>query len=93
LADSDLVDLFNWTETEFLARTEGSAIRRIGYEGWLRNLAVGLGNAPSDERIIKALQQKRETTTPLVQEHIDWALEQQAEPNRRRKRKIQNSAL
>lgn len=91
LADSDLVDLFNWTEEEFLARTEGSAIRRVGYEGWLRNIAVGLGNAPSDERIIAALQQKHPTTSTLVQEHIDWALAQQANPNRRRKRKIQQA--
>lgn len=88
LADSDLVDLFNWTEAEFLARTEGSAIRRIGYEGWLRNIAIGLGNAPSDARITQALQQKRDTASALVQEHIDWALAQQANPTRRRRRKI-----
>ncbi|MES2822628.1 MAG: tRNA epoxyqueuosine(34) reductase QueG [Pseudomonadota bacterium] len=90
LADGDLVALFQWTENEYLANTEGSAIRRIGYEGWLRNLAVGLGNAPSDLRIVEALTQKREHTSDLVKEHIDWALEQQAKPNRRRKRKIQN---
>ena len=90
LADSDLVTLFNWTEAEYLKNTEGSAIRRIGYEGWLRNLAVGLGNAPSDMGIIHALQTKRATSTPLVQEHIDWALAQQAKTNHRRKRKIQN---
>lgn len=90
LADSDLLDLFMWSETEFLARTEGSAIRRIGYEGWLRNIAVGLGNAPSDELIITALKSRRETCSDLVKEHIDWALVQQQNPNRRRKRKIQN---
>ncbi len=90
LANSDLVTLFNWTETEYLANTEGSAIRRIGYEGWLRNLAVGLGNAPSDVRIIEALESKRESVSPLIQEHIDWALTQQAKVNYRRKRKIQN---
>ncbi len=88
LADSDLVDLFNWSEEEFLARTEGSAIRRIGYEGWLRNLAVGLGNAPSDERIVIALKNKKDQASPMVREHIDWALMQQAQPNRRRKRKL-----
>lgn len=88
LADSDLVDLFNWSEAEFLANTEGSAIRRIGYEGWLRNLAVGLGNAPSDERTFNALQKKWEQVSPLVQEHIEWALAQHENPNRRRKRKI-----
>lgn len=90
LADSDLLDLFMWSETEFLERTEGSAIRRIGYEGWLRNLAVGLGNAPSDERIMEALKHRRESCSKLVKEHIDWALLQQQNPNRRRKRKIQN---
>ena len=91
LADSDLVELFNWTEEEFLARTEGSAIRRVGYEGWLRNIAVGLGNAPSDVRIITALTEKRAVSSALVKEHIDWALVQQANPQRRRKRKIRNS--
>ena len=89
LANSDLVTLFNWTEAEYLANTEGSAIRRIGYEGWVRNLAVGLGNAPSDLRIIEALRSKRESVSALVQEHIDWALAQQAKVNYRRKRKTQ----
>jgi epoxyqueuosine reductase len=83
--------LFKWTEEEFLARTEGSAIRRIGYEGWLRNLAVGLGNAPSDERIIETLNAKKDQVSSLVKEHIDWALVQQANPQRRRKRKIQRN--
>lgn len=90
LADADLLNLFMWSEAEFLARTEGSAIRRIGYEGWLRNLAVGLGNAPSDNLIIDALQQRREAASDLLKEHIDWALAQQQNPQRRRKRKIQN---
>ncbi len=89
LADGDLVELFNWSEAEFLARTEGSAIRRIGYELWQRNLAVGLGNAPSEDKIIQSLQAKREQASDLVREHIDWALAQQAQPERRRKRKIQ----
>ncbi len=89
LADSDLVDLFNWTEDEFLARTEGSAIRRIGYEGWQRNLAVGLGNAPASPTIISALEARRNGASPLVAEHIDWALAQLRNPERRRQRKIQ----
>ncbi len=88
LADSDLVTLFNWTEAEYLNYTEGSAIRRIGYEGWLRNLAVGLGNAPSSPEIIEALIYKRPLVSELVQEHIDWALQQQAKVNYIRKRKI-----
>jgi epoxyqueuosine reductase len=88
LANSDLVTLFNWTEAEYLANTEGSAIRRIGYEGWLRNLAVGLGNAPRDERIMEALIRKSESCSALVKEHIDWALKQQAQMGYRRVRKI-----
>ena len=93
LADSDLLTLFNWSETEFLTYTEGSAIRRVGYEGWLRNLAVGLGNASSDSQIIAALERKRPQVSVMVQEHIDWALAQQAQPRRRRKRKIHASAI
>lgn len=92
-ADSDLVTLFNWSETEFLAHTEGSAIRRTGYEGWLRNLAVGLGNAPRDEEIIAALTRKRPHVSTLVQEHIDWALAQQGKMNYRRKRKIHRAEI
>ncbi len=90
LHNRDLLDLFHWTEEEFLQKTEGSAIRRTGYQGWLRNIAIGLGNAPSDENIIQSLKIKREDCSPMVKEHIDWALAQQQNPNRRRKRKIQN---
>ncbi len=74
-----MLELFAWSEGEFLRHTEGSAIRRIGYERWQRNLAVGLGNAlraTGDEAIIRALHQRRESATPLVREHIDWALAQ-----------------
>jgi epoxyqueuosine reductase len=88
----DLIDLFLWTEEEFVQKTEGSAIRRAGYDGWLRNIAIGLGNAPSDEKIIQALTIKRKDVSDMVKEHIDWALVQQQNPNRRRKRKIQNSS-
>lgn len=59
LDNSDLLSLFMWTEEEFLRNTEGSAIRRIGYARWLRNLSVGLGNAPYQANIINALQQRR----------------------------------
>jgi len=88
LGSSDLIDLFNWSESEFLKRTEGSAIRRVGYEGWRRNLAIGLGNAPSDIRIIEALNRELPEASPLLQEHLQWALSQQAKPTHRRKRKI-----
>ena len=63
-------------EETFLKKTEGSAIRRTGYQGWLRNLAVALGNSPADSRTIKALQ-SRLGVSDLVDEHIRWAIEQQ----------------
>jgi epoxyqueuosine reductase len=71
---TDLITLFSWSEEEFLRKTEGSAIRRIGYECWLRNIAVALGNAPRDEKIIAALQSKRQHDSALVREHVEWAL-------------------
>jgi epoxyqueuosine reductase len=76
LDDTDLLTLFLWSEKEFLKYTEGSAIRRIGYQQWIRNLAVALGNAPASPEIINALRQRMADTSALVQEHIQWALEQ-----------------
>jgi epoxyqueuosine reductase len=76
LDDAALVGLFNWTEEEFLQRTEGSAIRRAGYECWLRNLAVALGNAPTSPEIIGALQARADYPSELVREHVAWALAQ-----------------
>ena len=75
-----LVDLFNWSEGEFLRYTEGSAIRRIGYECWLRNLAVGLGNAPASAVIVAALQARLTHPSELVREHVEWALTRQLQP-------------
>ena len=69
-----LIELFAWTEEQFLKRTEGSAIRRTGYEGWLRNLAVALGNAPRDPAVIAALKARAEHPSALVREHVSWAL-------------------
>ena len=69
-----LLDLFQWDEDEFLKHTEGSAIRRIGYERWCRNIAVALGNAPPSREITQALKAKREQASDMVIEHIDWAL-------------------
>lgn len=77
--DQPLLSLFNWSEAEFLKHTEGSPIRRTGYEGWLRNCAVALGNAPFDPLIVRALSAKRPAVSPMVQEHIDWALAQQSQ--------------
>jgi epoxyqueuosine reductase len=76
LDQAKLAALFMWTEAEFLTRTEGSPIRRAGFEGWQRNLAIGLGNGPATPDTLHALQQQRPSATPMVMEHIDWALDQ-----------------
>ena len=73
-----LAQLFAWTEAEFLARTEGSAIRRIGYQRWLRNIAVALGNAPSTPANLAALAARRGDPSELVREHVTWALGEHA---------------
>lgn len=69
-----LIDLFNWTEEQFLKYTEGSAIRRIGYECWLRNIAVALGNGPRNDAVVTALQARLHHPSTLVREHVEWAL-------------------
>ncbi len=74
LATATLLELFCWDETTFLKRTEGSAIRRIGYVQWLRNLAVALGNAPSAPEVVNALRSRSDHAHPLVREHIEWGL-------------------
>jgi len=76
LDGSKLIELFAWTEAQFLERTEGSAIRRIGFECWMRNIAVALGNAPTNDAVISALMARREDPSELVREHVCWALEQ-----------------
>ena len=76
LDDADLVDLFAWSEEEFLNKTEGSAIRRIGYDCWLRNIAIALGNAESTPGIVESLESRKESASEMVREHIEWALEQ-----------------
>ena len=76
LDDSTLVQLFAWSEQEFLDKTRGSPIRRIGHERWLRNIAVALGNAPGSPEIIAALQSRRDQPSGLVREHVQWALAQ-----------------
>lgn len=78
LEDSELVDLFLWSEEEFEHNTAGSAIRRIGYTRWLRNIAIALGNAPCSEKTISALRQRADHPAALIREHVAWALEQQA---------------
>jgi epoxyqueuosine reductase len=81
LTDRKLLDLFAWSEKEFLSNTQGGPIRRIGYQSWLRNIAVALGNAIRDDdsdtgEIIQALENKRLSASTMVCEHIDWALAQ-----------------
>ena len=78
LDEATLLELFDWTEEEFLSRTEGSAIRRIGYRCWLRNIAVALGNAIPSPDIIQALLTRRDNPDEMVAEHVLWALERQA---------------
>jgi len=73
LDSSRLDELFAWTEAEFLERTEGSAIRRIGYERWLRNIAVALGNAPSTPANLAALAARADDSSAVVREHVAWA--------------------
>ena len=76
LDDISLVECFSWTEDEFKQKMAGSAIYRIGYEQWLRNIAIGLGNAPSKPEVINALKARKDNTSDLIKEHIDWALAQ-----------------
>lgn len=76
LDNSDLLSLFSWTEAEFLERTAGSAIRRSGYDGWQRNLAIALGNGPFSSAAVDALQQRLASSSDMVAEHIHWALTQ-----------------
>jgi epoxyqueuosine reductase len=86
LEDAQLVELFGWSESTFLRKTEGSALRRTGYLGWLRNLAVALGNAPYGQNIIEALNGRLKDDSPMVLEHVQWALAQQMNkqpPNQR----------
>ena len=78
LDDVDLVELFNWNEEEFLTKTEGSPIRRAGYESWLRNIAIGLGNAKTSEDILGALNLRKNDPSEIVREHVLWAINRHA---------------
>jgi epoxyqueuosine reductase len=73
-----LVELFAWSEDKFDSRLRGSPIRRIGYERWLRNIAVGLGNAPSSPQVVNALSSRKNHPSALVREHVRWALSRHA---------------
>ncbi len=81
MSGAQLVELFSWSEEEFLSRTEGSPIRRIGHERWLRNIAVAMGNAlraKEDAAIRSALESRINDASALVQEHVAWALRRPA---------------
>ena len=95
LHPAKLLELWQWSEQEFLSKTQGSPIRRIGFESWMRNIAVALGNAAFSLQNIAALNQQRGVISELVDEHIVWAVaqqeqkaEQQGVPNRKLKRLI-----
>jgi len=75
LTDRKLIDLFAWSEKKFLDNTEGTAIRRIGYEAWLRNITIALGNAKPNNEIKLALEKRRPNASKMLIEHIDWALD------------------
>jgi epoxyqueuosine reductase len=72
-----LLSLFGWTKEEFETKLQGSPIRRIGFERWQRNLAVAIGNADPNEQTISDLRRKKDAASPMVAEHIDWAIKQQ----------------
>ena len=76
LDHSQLAELFSWSEAQFLERTRGSAIRRIGHSRWLRNIAVALGNAPTSPGLLESLRSRAQDPSPLVREHVHWALQQ-----------------
>jgi epoxyqueuosine reductase len=76
LDHAQLTDLFAWSEADFFDRTSGSPIRRIGYQRWLRNVAVALGNAPTSEPVLSALGAREHHPSALVREHVQWALAQ-----------------
>lgn len=91
LDSRDLLTLFEWDEATFLKNTAGSPIRRTGYRNWQRNLAIGLGNAPSSDSIIAALEKRLTDASPVLAEHIQWAIRQQRTPDRKRKRKVKQN--
>ena len=76
LGDPELVELFGWTEAEYVERTQGSALKRLGYGRWLRNIAIALGNAPTSPPVLAALRSRSGNADPVVREHVAWALAQ-----------------
>jgi epoxyqueuosine reductase len=96
LQNRSLLELFNWTEEEFLAYSEGSPIRRIGYQRWLRNISVALGNAPTSEAIVNALKNELALDhSEMLNEHLQWAIDQHQDQipvfNERLKKRLINA--
>lgn len=79
LRNRPLTELFAWSEADFLAHTSGTAIRRIGHERWLRNVAIALGNGPAHQEALQALMNRQQHPSELVREHVNWALSQLSE--------------
>ena len=84
LDSTDLLELFSWDEATFLDRTRGMALRRVNFEQWQRNLAIALGNAPTSRSIVDALNERLDSASPMVREHIDWALGEQHKGDQRK---------
>lgn len=82
LESAQLAELFCWSEKTWLQKTEGSAIRRIGYDRWLRNIAVALGNAKTSPEVVGALETRQHETSELLAEHVQWALAQHRSENK-----------
>ena len=82
LESVELAELFSWSEKSWLQRTEGSAIRRIGYERWLRNIAIALGNAKTTPEVVGALETRQHAASELLAEHVHWALAQHSNDNK-----------
>lgn len=80
--NTNLLTLFSWDEKTFLKKTEGSAIRRLGYVSWIRNIAIALGNSPSNQQTITALEHKSNSDNPIIREHCLWALSEQLKINK-----------
>ncbi len=80
LDDISLVELFSWDEKTFKQKFSGSAVYRIGHEQWLRNVAVALGNAPHNAEVVGALNARAQDPSPILREHVAWALERQTQP-------------
>jgi len=93
LDNIELLTLYAWDEDYFLRKTEGSPIRRIGFEYWQRNISIALGNAPYDPKIVDALTKKLTTSSAMVIEHIEWALLQHAEKSKPATQTVQVQAV